>query len=200
VEQIISAQDARNRAQERERLIKAACIPHERYMVWDAAKAAETGSTEILPWISARKNESLWIPGAHGIGKTHSAVYAAYRRLLQTGQECYIIEALVWSGRWMADRYSNDKLREAKADAAERRACTEPHLVIDDIGADLEKQASPERVKLYQRIINDRERAGRLTWVTTNLSADALLAILGKRTRERLRRMITKNNIYGLED
>ena len=160
----------------------------DRYLVWDKQRASEIGSYLLLKWISERKYRSLWIAGTNGIGKTHAVSYAAYRMIVHHNTTALVIRSSEFLLEVVQSRQGErDDIRRGQELVKDALSCG--ILVLDDLG---KEKLSPAKAEILWELIDQRERAAKRIWITTNISGGELERRLGDdygpAIMERLRR------------
>lgn len=174
------------------------------YQVWNDAKAKETGSDQLLPWIEARLEQNVWIGGTNGIGKTHTLMHAAFRMIKNHALPCRAIRCSSWFRNQSTLRAGDWKAR-AEATTEFNKAAKTRLLILDDLGK--EKMTEVKAELLYD-LIDIRERDGLKLWITSNKGGKQLRRRLngngdhdhGDAVLARLIRMIPKANIIGSKE
>lgn len=134
--------------------------------------------------------KGLILSGSPGCGKTHLMVGLMLRCAKKWDLEFAFIRFPAWC----------DQLRSCDFKESEemlQRAARTGVLVLDDIGA--EKLTEHLEAKLC-RILDERVEFMRPTFVTTNLDADGIKAVLTERTLSRLRGLTTFLRMKGRDE
>lgn len=171
------------------------------YQRWSTSKASDIGSDKLLSWLQERANQSVWIGGGNGTGKTHTVMYCASQQVINEGVTCRAIRCSSWFRKQSALRAGDWRTRDrATFEFKIVRQCK--ILVMDDLG---KEKMSETKAELLYDLIDFREREGMTTWITSNRGGEALKARLngngahdhGDAVLARLIRMIPPQNIIG---
>jgi len=199
VERINAKKEADARATLARQLLDVSGIP-ARYTVYNQAVSNELNDGALFPWVSERTNESLWIGGPNGIGKTHTACFAAVKAIHERAFTCRLVRASEWLRRVAALR-TGDRSARIHAKSLVETAARCSLLILDDVG---KERLTETRAECLFDLIDQRERDDRRVWITTNFSGALLLRRMndagehgyGDAIIARLRRMIKPENIW----
>ena len=173
---VVAFQD-KMEAQRRQHSIRdfvISCGIAEKYRTWDPVLAESLGSDRILKMATASIDDSMWLLEKKDRGKTHAAIYAAYRAVIDHGKLCLVIRAADWFGKVTRLRTGSNSKREEAEDMV-RRAIATRLLIIDDLGKETMNHTKAE---ILFNIVDERDIACKPVWITTNFGGKTLRARL----------------------
>lgn len=131
--------------------------------------------------------------GPTGRGKTHLLLATAHELIKR-----HLVQARYWSAPDLLAaarrRMDQDPDKDGGAEGFIARQASVELLVLDDLGAE---QSTPWTQEVLQRVVDTRERLGKLTMIATNLTDGQWGDVLGERTASRLRGMTTQVEVHG---
>lgn len=171
------------------------------YNFWNDDTAQDKGSDKLLEWLKERQEQSVWIGGTNGIGKTHAVMYMALSMIKYKAISVKAVRCSYWL-RQQSTLRTGDWRDRAKADAEFKRAAQVQLLILDDIG---KEKVTETKAELLYDLVDIRERDKLRIWVTTNQGGKLLRSRLnaggahdhGDAILSRLVRMIPAENIIG---
>jgi len=169
-------------------LFERSNIPIE-YTKWDSEIAASTGSDVLVKWLADHRDESAFVSGLHGKGKTHTVACCAYKVITQTMKPVMFMNIGQWLSEMMQAKMLHvDNRKDIKT------ACSVDLMVIDDIG---KEKLTESKLELFYNVIDMRERQNKRTWFTSNFELNDIASRLddnyGPAIVERMRRMVGDN-------
>lgn len=178
-----SAEEAAERARVAASLRSAAYTPPAGYASAAYRDLDHGQPREVVQgWLGSGRLH-LVLTGPVGTGKTH-AVHSVCRDAVSRG---------LWTLHWSASRF----LVACRPDgdpSAERRARACDVLALDDVGG---QKPSDWASDLLSDLLDERLYECRRTLVSTNLTHDQLVAVLGERFADRLRQSMVVAKFTG---
>jgi DNA replication protein DnaC len=125
----------------------------------------------LLPWILERQDKSLCISGQYQLGKTHCVAHAGYKMLVAG-----VGVRFVRCGEWMRNVAAMMGRDMEEAELMISRAKRADLLILDDLG---KEKLTDRGGEVLFGLIDERERRGKSTWITTNHDGNGLEEKLG---------------------
>ena len=155
----------------------------------------------MRPWLEERADQSVWVGGTNGIGKTHTLMYVAYRMIIEQALPCRAIRCSSWL-RNQSTLRAGDRSARAEASADFLRVARSRLLIMDDLG---KEKLTESKAEILYDLIDMRDRDSRPVWISTNKPGSVLLKRLnghgdhdhGDAIITRLKRMIPKSNMFA---
>lgn len=140
-------------------------------------------ATEL--WLGHSAPPWVLLQGRTGNGKTH-LLYAAFYDIFRRGEDGVVFQTVMLLNALRAGFNAKDEHGRDDKGAFDRlfkRVCEVPYLFLDDLGVE---QGSAWDVQTVDTILNERYVGRRPTFLTTNLSLEALSRMGLERLRSRL--------------
>lgn len=151
------------------------------FHTWDT----KLGNNGLLNWTRRHAEESLFVRGPNGIGKTRSVCRTAVERMVNRRETIAFVRCVEWF-RDVTLQIGDDP---KSISGILGRLKAVDVVIFDDLG---KEKLTHRGAEILLDVVDARETAGRRIWITSNLGSDGLAVTIpghyGQAVLERLRR------------